>query len=52
MGNYLLDDVLKADKVFMTNSTMVVAQVMSLNDKKWLPDQEIEQLRKRVAEIK
>jgi len=51
-GNYLLEDVLKADKVFMTNSTMLVAQVMSLNDKQWLPDGELDQLRKRVAEIK
>lgn len=51
-GNYLLEDVLKADTVFMTNSTMVVTQVMNLVDKQWLPDEELEQLRMRVAEIK
>ena len=51
-GNYLLEDVLKADKVFMTNSTMLIAQVVSVDDRQWSLDEELEQLRKSVAEIK
>lgn len=49
VGNFDLDHVLKADAVFMTNTTMLVAQVRSLSGKNWPLKQEIAKLREMVA---